>query len=189
MYVYNRILICRTERIIWKEVADFCISRRHNRYRQLIINYANNWFHNSIQFWNLFCFLERKKASLWHRHALCVFCVLMAWSYLFQLFNQLTDIYETVLEHHVIRGHPPESYFWFPTFNNNSMADTQTCEVWASLAPHILWSWNYVYIMGRSRCPRGLRGVSAAARFLGLRVPIPPGAWMSCLLWVFCVVW
>jgi hypothetical protein len=31
----------------------------------------------------------------------------------------------------------------------------------------------------RSRWPRGLRGKSAAARLLGLRVPIPPGAWVS----------
>jgi hypothetical protein len=36
---------------------------------------------------------------------LCV-CVLMSWSYLFQLFNQLADIYETMLDHRVIRGHP-----------------------------------------------------------------------------------
>ena len=31
----------------------------------------------------------------------------------------------------------------------------------------------------RSRCPRGLRRRSAAARLLGLWVRIPPGAWMS----------
>jgi len=79
MYVYNRIVICRTKGIIWKEVADFCIRRCHNRHRQLIINYANSWFHNSTQFWNPCCFLEKKKATLWDRHALCVcVCVLMS---------------------------------------------------------------------------------------------------------------
>jgi hypothetical protein len=31
----------------------------------------------------------------------------------------------------------------------------------------------------RSQCPRGLRRGSTAARLLGLRVRIPPGAWMS----------
>jgi hypothetical protein len=31
-----------------------------------------------------------------------------------------------------------------------------------------------------------LTRVSAAPRLLGLRVPIPPGAWMSCLLCVVC---
>jgi len=37
----------------------------------------------------------------------------------------------------------------------------------------------------RSQWPRGLRSGSAAARLLGLRVRIPPGA---CMLWVFYVV-
>jgi hypothetical protein len=32
---------------------------------------------------------------------------------------------------------------------------------------------------GRSQCPRGLRRGSADFRLLGLRVQIPPGAWMS----------
>ena len=36
-----------------------------------------------------------------------------------------------------------------------------------------------VYSVGRSRWPRGIRRRSAAARLLGLRVRIPPGAWMS----------
>ena len=31
----------------------------------------------------------------------------------------------------------------------------------------------------RNLCPRGLRLRSAAARFMGLRVRIPPGAWLS----------
>jgi len=53
----------------------------------------------------------------------------MSWFYLFHLIKQLTDIYETLFEHPVIRGHPLESYFSFPTFNNNSMADTRTCDV------------------------------------------------------------
>ena len=39
-----------------------------------------------------------------------------------------------------------------------------------------------------SRWLRGLRRGSAAARLLGLRVRNPPGARMSCLLWVLCVV-
>jgi hypothetical protein len=33
--------------------------------------------------------------------------------------------------------------------------------------------------MSRSQWPRGLRRGSAAERLLGLRVRIPPGAWMS----------
>ena len=36
----------------------------------------------------------------------------------------------------------------------------------------------YIYI-GRFQCSRGLRRRSMAARLLGLRVRIPPGAWMS----------
>jgi len=36
-----------------------------------------------------------------------------------------------------------------------------------------------VYILSRSRWPRGLRRGSAAARLLGLRVRIPSAAWMS----------
>ena len=36
-----------------------------------------------------------------------------------------------------------------------------------------------MYVNGRSRWPRGLRRVSAATRFLGLLVRIPPRAWMS----------
>ena len=35
---------------------------------------------------------------------------------------------------------------------------------------------------------RGLRRGSAVARLLGLRIWIPPDAWMSCLLWVLFVV-
>jgi hypothetical protein len=31
----------------------------------------------------------------------------------------------------------------------------------------------------RSQWPRGVRGVSAGARFLGLKVRFPPKAWMS----------
>jgi hypothetical protein len=38
----------------------------------------------------------------------------------------------------------------------------------------------YIYIyISRSQWPRGQRCASAAARLLGLRVRIPPGAWMS----------
>jgi len=33
--------------------------------------------------------------------------------------------------------------------------------------------------LGQSQWPRGLRRGSAAAHLLGLRVPFPPGAWMS----------
>jgi len=40
----------------------------------------------------------------------------------------------------------------------------------------------------RSQWPRGLRRRSATARLLRLWVPIPPEAWMSCLLWLLCVV-
>jgi hypothetical protein len=36
-----------------------------------------------------------------------------------------------------------------------------------------------VNILRRSQWPRGLRSVSAVARLLGLRVRIPPRAWMS----------
>jgi hypothetical protein len=43
------------------------------------------------------------------------------------------------------------------------------------------------YYRGRSPLPRGLRRGSAAARLLGLRVRILPGAWMSvsceCCVW------
>jgi hypothetical protein len=35
---------------------------------------------------------------------------------------------------------------------------------------------------------RGLTRVSAVVRLPGLRIWIPPGAWMSCLLWVLFVV-
>ena len=35
------------------------------------------------------------------------------------------------------------------------------------------------YARGRFQWPRGLRRGSAASRLLGLRVRIPPGAWMS----------
>ena len=52
------------------------------------------------------------------------------------------------------------------------------------------------YGKSRSQCPRGLRHGSAAARLLGLRVRIPPGAWISgcCELCVLsgrclCVGW
>ena len=34
-------------------------------------------------------------------------------------------------------------------------------------------------VRGRFQWPRGLRRGSAAARLLGLRVRMPPGAWMS----------
>ena len=40
----------------------------------------------------------------------------------------------------------------------------------------------------RSRWPRGLRRGSAAARLLGMRVRIPPGAWMSVVSVVCCQV-
>ena len=40
------------------------------------------------------------------------------------------------------------------------------------------WQPQHQWRMCRSRWPRGLRRGSAAARFLGLRVRIPPGAWM-----------
>jgi len=36
-------------------------------------------------------------------------------------------------------------------------------------------------LMCRSQWPRRLRRGSAAARLLGLRVRIPPGAWVSCV--------
>ena len=40
---------------------------------------------------------------------------------------------------------------------------------------------------GESQWPRGITRRSADARLLGLRVRMPPGAWI-CLLWVLCVV-
>jgi len=36
-----------------------------------------------------------------------------------------------------------------------------------------------IYTICRNQRPRGLMGGSAAARLLGLRVRIPPGAWIS----------
>ena len=49
------------------------------------------------------------------------------------------------------------------------------------------WELNLgVYVDG-SEWPRGLRRGSAAARFLGLRVRIPPGAWM-CVYYECCVL-
>jgi hypothetical protein len=45
------------------------------------------------------------------------------------------------------------------------------------------------YCVSVSQWPRGLRRGSAAAFLLGLLVRISPGAWMSCLLWVFVVRW
>ena len=51
---------------------------------------------------------------------------------------------------------------------------------------------NYYYLYCRSQWPRGLRRWSAAARFMGLRIWIPPGAWKSvscecCVLSVICL--
>jgi hypothetical protein len=58
-----------------------------------------------------------------------------------------------------------------------------------------LWNYANIYyffasinVNRRPQWPLGLRGESAAARFLGLRVRIPPRAWMSfscecCVLW------
>jgi len=46
----------------------------------------------------------------------------------------------------------------------------------------------YMINICRSQWPRGLSRRSATARLLILWVRIPPGAWMSCLLWMLRVV-
>jgi hypothetical protein len=50
-----------------------------------------------------------------------------------------------------------------------------------SMACSFLWfkPFTSTFLSRRSRWPRGLRRGSAAARLLGLRFRIPPGAWMS----------
>jgi len=45
---------------------------------------------------------------------------------------------------------------------------------------------NNTFNNGRSRWPRGLRRGSAAARLLGLRVRIQPGAWMYLVNILYC---
>jgi len=59
---------------------------------------------------------------------------------------------------------------------------------WRRQVSRCLWRvrQNRWPLCGRSRWPRGLRCGSAAARVLGLRVPIPPGAWM-CVCCECCV--
>jgi hypothetical protein len=45
-----------------------------------------------------------------------------------------------------------------------------------------LWNptvFKQIIFLRPSQCPLGLRRMSAAARFLGLRVQIPPGTWIS----------
>ena len=51
--------------------------------------------------------------------------------------------------------------------------------------PYIIY---FIVMFSRSQWPRGLRCGSTAARFLGLWVRIPPGAWMSVLSVVCCQV-
>jgi hypothetical protein len=62
--------------------------------------------------------------------------------------------------------------------------------IWCLLCTNYHWDWFFLRIFRvSSRClrPHGQRRRSAAARLLGLRVQIPPGAWMflSC---EFCVL-
>jgi len=56
----------------------------------------------------------------------------------------------------------------------------------AQIVPFVLRT--AVYSVGRSRWPRDIRRGYAAARLLGLRVRIPPGAWMSLVSAVRCQV-
>jgi hypothetical protein len=53
--------------------------------------------------------------------------------------------------------------------------------LWAqgSLSGALSTFWPATVLFLRSQCLRGLRRGSAAARFLGLRARIPPGAWVS----------
>jgi len=44
----------------------------------------------------------------------------------------------------------------------------------------------HTFTLGRAQRPRGLRRRSAAGRWLGLWVRIPPGTWM-CVSWKYCV--
>jgi hypothetical protein len=59
-----------------------------------------------------------------------------------------------------------------------------TCSIYQNIRRPVVETPSTLYIstsrqIGWSLWPRGLRRVSAAARFLGIRVRIPPGAWMS----------
>ena len=60
---------------------------------------------------------------------------------------------------------------------------------WGRLAGAAVFANKMLHQEGgcRSQWPRGLRRGSAAARLLGLRVRIPPGAWM-CVCFECCVL-
>ena len=72
-----------------------------------------------------------------------------------------------------------------------TVSNTSSLLIWLRLTKILPFSnegkLNYKEINSRSQWPRGLRRRAAAARYLGLQVRIPPGAWMSlCREW--CVL-
>jgi len=86
-------------------------------------------------------------------------------------------------------------YRVLPTIKGNTPARKNIKERWMKPLYEELQKpycpWNTVKAWksrSRTQRPRVLMRGSAAVLLLGLRVQIPPGAWMSCLLWMLCVV-
>jgi hypothetical protein len=110
-------------------------------------------------------------------------CVILWFIHFFQFWNFPSNILLIYVISLIPSLHVPflPTFFIFYVFIRTSWRQPKSTTGLSNVRYH---NWTEI----RSQWPRGLRSGSAATRLLGLWVWIPPGGWMSGLLWLLSVV-